>query len=219
MNEFMLTQASIALASFSAVLVLLPNTLLSLPHSALSPPKTGIIARVQHLRTLLLKTSLVRECFERMELRRQRMHCLRELPCLLDVVILGLSAGLSFDASLELYCTHYKGELSALFRETMMLWRLGVHSKRDALLELSARLRVSALTRFVSSVVQALECGSPLVVILANQAQCIRDEQRSQLEEEIEKVPVKMLIPMGVFVVPAMLIAILGPLIASAPAS
>ena len=94
-----------------------------------------------------------------------------------------------------------------------------MHSKRDALLELSARLRVSALTRFVSSVVQALECGSPLVVILANQAQCIRDEQRSQLEEEIEKVPVKMLIPMGVFVVPAMLIAILGPLIASAPAS
>ena len=57
MNEFMLTQASIALASFSAVLVLLPNTLLSLPRSALSPPKTGLIARVQRVRTRILKTS------------------------------------------------------------------------------------------------------------------------------------------------------------------
>ena len=103
MNEFMLTQASIALASFSAVLVLLPNTLLSLPRSALSPPKTGLIARVQRVRTRILKTSLVRECFERMELRRQRMHCLRELPCLLDVVILGLSAG--FPLMRRLNCT------------------------------------------------------------------------------------------------------------------
>ena len=35
-------------------------------------------------------------------------------------------------------------------------------------------------------------------------------------EEEIEKAPVKMLVPLGVLVVPAMLLAILGPLLASA---
>ena len=36
------------------------------------------------------------------------------------------------------------------------------------------------------------------------------------MEEEIERVPVKMLIPMGTLIVPAMLLAILGPLLGSA---
>ena len=36
------------------------------------------------------------------------------------------------------------------------------------------------------------------------------------MEEEIEKVPVKMLIPLGTLIVPAMLLAILGPLVAPA---
>ena len=35
------------------------------------------------------------------------------------------------------------------------------------------------------------------------------------MEEEIERVPVKMLIPLGTMIVPAMLLAILGPLLGS----
>ena len=66
------------------------------------------------------------------------------------------------------------------------------------------------------SVSQALAFGSPLAAVLEQQAQAIRDEQRSEMEERIEKVPVKMLIPMGTLIVPAMLIAILGPLLGSA---
>jgi len=36
------------------------------------------------------------------------------------------------------------------------------------------------------------------------------------VEEQIEKAPVKMLIPLGTLIVPAMLLAILGPLLSSA---
>lgn len=36
------------------------------------------------------------------------------------------------------------------------------------------------------------------------------------MEEEVEKVPVKMLIPLGTLIVPAMLLAILGPLLGPA---
>ena len=44
----------------------------------------------------------------------------------------------------------------------------------------------------------------------------MRDEQRSLVEEEIERAPVKMLVPLGTLIVPAMLLAILGPLLGSA---
>jgi tight adherence protein C len=75
---------------------------------------------------------------------------------------------------------------------------------------------VDALARFATVVGESLAFGSPLALALEAQARAIRDEQRAQVEEEIEKAPVKMLVPLGVLVVPAMLLAILGPLLASA---
>ena len=68
-------------------------------------------------------------------------------------------------------------------------------------------------SRFADAVNQALAFGSPLSEALEQQAQTIREEQRAELEAEIERVPVKMLIPLGTLIVPAMLLSILGPLL------
>ena len=147
---------------------------------------------------------------------RRKRECLGELPTLLDVVTLGLSAGLSFDASLELYCARYQNELARAFSEAMLSWRIGVSSREDALWGLADELGVGALRRFASVVGESLAFGTPLAEALERQAQAMRDEQRSQVEEEIERVPVKMLVPLGTLIVPAMFLAILGPLLGSA---
>ncbi len=135
---------------------------------------------------------------------------------MLDILTLGLSAGLSFDASLELYCNRSTTELSIAFRHAMDSWRMGIATRDEALSELATELELAALKRFSDAVSQALAFGSPLAAVLEQQSQAIRDEQRSQVEEQIEKVPVKMLIPLGTLIVPAMLLAILGPLLGSA---
>lgn len=158
----------------------------------------------------------VRQARERERLARRRSACLREMPTLIDVLTLGLSAGLSFDASLSLYCDRYKTELSQAFSEAMLSWRMGVTSREEALEAMACELGVDALARFATVVGESLDFGSPLASALEVQAKAIRDEQRAQVEEEIEKAPVKMLVPLGVLVVPAMLLAILGPLLASA---
>ena len=144
---------------------------------------------------------------------RGRTDCLRQMPVMLDVVTLGLSAGLSFDSSLELYCQRYDNGLSRALDGAMLSWRLGTASRDEALARAAQRLGVSSLDRFASVVSQALAFGSPLAATLEQQAQTIRDEQRAQVEEEIERVPVKMFIPLGTLIVPAMLLAILGPLL------
>lgn len=149
------------------------------------------------------------------ERSRRRSACLTELPVLLDVVTLGLSAGLSFDSSLELYCSRYETELARMFSEAMLSWQIGVRSREGALLRLAEELEVGALRRFASVVGEALAFGTPLAEALERQAQAIREEQRSQVEEEIERVPVKMLVPLGTLIVPAMFLAILGPLLGS----
>lgn len=174
-----------------------------------SPPSLdlGRIAR---------ETPLARELRRRDAQRMLRLCVLRQMPAFLDIVTLGLSAGLSFDASLELYCSRYDTELAAEFRKALLSWRIGVTSRADALMEMGERLEVSAMSRFASAVTEALTFGSPLAEALEQQAQVIREERRAEVEEEIEKVPVKMLIPLGTLIVPAMLLAILGPLLGSA---
>ncbi|WP_083307274.1 type II secretion system F family protein [Olsenella sp. HMSC062G07] len=157
------------------------------------------------------------EDLRRGRLRRQRRsELMRELPQLLDVVTLGLLSGLSFDASLELYCDRFDGETSALFHEALIGWRMGVGSREEALMAMADELGVTALRRFAEVVSQALHFGAPLASALERQSQAIRDEQRGEVEEEIERVPVRMLIPLGTLVVPAMLLSILGPLLGGA---
>lgn len=145
-----------------------------------------------------------------------RRNMLRDMPAFLDIVILGLSAGLSFDASLELYCTRYATRLSAELTDAMLLWRIGVRSRSEVLEEMADRIDVAAFTRFTTTVSEALAFGTPLSDSLERQASVIRDEQRALVEAEIEKAPVKMIVPLGVLIMPAMLLAILGPLLGPA---
>lgn len=146
---------------------------------------------------------------------RDQARCLDELPELIDVVALGMSAGISFDAALDIYCSKYRTLLSELLGDAMRSWRLGLSTRRVALRELASQLEVPAFSAFVDTATESLAFGAPLAKTLADQAQSVRDERRMVLEERIEKAPVKMLVPTGTLVLPAMLLAILGPFLAS----
>lgn len=171
-----------------------------------SDPIGEVLERLRHI-------PAVRRVEERASDLRGRAECLKQMPVMLDVVTLGLSAGLSFDSSLELYCHRYDNGLARGLAAAMLSWQLGTTGREEALNAMARRLGVSSLERFASVVSQSLAFGSPLAATLEQQAQAIRDEQRAQMEEEIERVPVKMLIPLGTLIVPAMLMAILGPLL------
>ena len=207
-------EASVVLVASVSVLALLGTFVLSgerwrLRAAPVHPMLAGVLGTVASL-------GPVRRAQEAEVRARRRAECLSELPVMLDVVTLGLSAGLSFDSSLELYCERYGSELSRLFSEPMLSWRIGARSREEALSRVADEVGASALGRFAAVVSEALAFGTPLAEALEQQAQAIREEQRSQVEEEIEKVPVKMLVPLGTLIVPAMFLAILGPLLGSA---
>ncbi len=204
--EFALFGIAVGSASFAATYVLADGS----PRPRGQPAKGGVF---EMLADTITRTALVRRLRASTEREFKRAQVLRQLPSMLDVVTLGLSAGLSFDSSLELYCERYQTELSSALTEAMLSWRIGVLSREEALNGLAAGLNVSALRRFADAVNQALAFGSPLSEALEQQAQTIREEQRAELEAEIERVPVKMLIPLGTLIVPAMLLSILGPLL------
>ncbi len=138
---------------------------------------------------------------------------LGEVSEMIDVVRLGLSAGLSFDAALEIFCVNRRSALTVRLERACMAWQVGVGAREDELLAAAQDLDVRALETFAITVGQALALGAPLAETLAAQSREIRAAHRAAVEREIERAPVKLLIPTGTLILPALLLSILGPLL------
>ena len=134
---------------------------------------------------------------------------LGEVSEMIDVVRLGLSAGLSFDAALEIFCANRRSVLALRLERACMAWQV----REDELLAAARDLDVRALETFAITVGQALALGAPLAETLAAQSREIRAAHRAAVEREIERAPVKLLIPTGTLILPALLLSILGPLL------
>lgn len=138
-----------------------------------------------------------------------------EVAEMIDIVRLGLSSGLSFDASLELYCEGRSDALAARMEQALISWRAGLSSREDELRSVARDFGSTSLEVFALSVSQALELGAPLAETLEGQSGEIRAAHRAEVERRIELAPVKLLIPTGALILPALLLSILGPLLAA----
>lgn len=140
---------------------------------------------------------------------------LGEVSEMIDIVRLGLSAGLSFDAALGLYCEGRDGVLAARLARAKLLWQTGAGARETELMLAARDLGVRPLESFAVAVGQALLLGAPLAKTLAGQSTEIRAAHRAEVERQIERAPVKLLIPTGTLILPALLLSILGPLLAA----
>ena len=148
---------------------------------------------------------------ERRRKRALRSACDGELDVMADIIAMGVRAGLTFDAALDLYCERFDGVLAKEMHAARLRWSGGIATREQALADAAANLGSRALRRLNNTVVQALRYGSPLAGMLAEFACELREERRASIERQVEKAPVKMLIPMGACILPAMLLLVLGP--------
>lgn len=132
------------------------------------------------------------------------------LPFAIDLLVVSAEAGLGFDMALNRVTEKMEGALAEEFKRTTEEIKLGTPRKR-ALKNLSDRVEVEPLDSFISAVVQAEELGASIGEVLRIQAEQIRTKRRQQIEEQAQKAPVKMLIPMVIFIFPTIFIVIIGP--------
>ena len=147
--------------------------------------------------------------------RAQPTATLGEVSEMIDIVRLGLLAGLSFDAALGLYCEERSTALASRMAQARLSWQTGLLTREEALLDAARDLDVRALETFASAVGQALDLGAPLSDTLLRQSREIRAAHRASVERQIEQAPIKLLIPTGTLILPALLLSILGPLLAA----
>jgi tight adherence protein C len=84
-------------------------------------------------------------------------------------------------------------------------------SRASALRQLGERTNLPELRAFVSAMVQADAFGIPVGQVLRVQSSEIRVKRRQWAEEQAQKVPVKILMPLIFCILPCLFLAVLGP--------
>lgn len=135
----------------------------------------------------------------------------RHLSEMLDVMALGMRSGLSFDRSLALYCERFSNSLSQSFALAQQQWSHGLQSRDEALRQLAHSYDSLLLGRVVENIIRSLRFGSSLAESLEIASAQARADFRTKKQEQVAKAPVKMLIPTGTLILPAMLLLVLGP--------
>ncbi|WEO78002.1 type II secretion system F family protein [Cryobacterium sp. SO2] len=138
-----------------------------------------------------------------------------ELPDTLDQMTIAVEAGLGFEAAMARAGNNGKGPLAEELVRTLQDMRFGM-SRREAYLALGERVSVPDLKTFIRSVVQADAYGISISTVLRMQAQEMRLKRRQRAEEKAMQIPVKVLFPLMLFILPVLMIAVLGPTIINA---
>lgn len=137
----------------------------------------------------------------------------KSLSEMLEVVSLGLRSGLSFDRSFRLYGTHFDSLFARECASACRAWESGLSTREDALRILASSYDSPLFLRAIETIIRSLRFGSSLSESLEAISRDARIEHRMRVEERVAKVPVKMMIPTGVLILPAMLLLVLGPVL------
>jgi tight adherence protein C len=134
----------------------------------------------------------------------------RALPDAIDLLTISVESGLGFDAACAQVARNTDGPLSEEFARMLQEMQIG-RGRAEALRSLAERTNLADLRSFVSAMVQADAFGIPVGQVLRVQSSEIRVKRRQWAEEQAQKVPVKILVPLIFCILPCLFIAVLGP--------
>ena len=135
------------------------------------------------------------------------------LPDALDLLVISVEAGLGLDAAIQRVAKelqHVHPELAEEFVIATMETQMGV-PRGEALENMAMRSGLPEMRSLVAVVNQAEKFGTSIAKTLRNQADAMRVKRRQAAEEKAQKTAVKLMIPLVVFIFPAIMIVLGGP--------
>lgn len=149
---------------------------------------------------------------------RQRQDRIRKaIPDALDLMLVCVEAGISFDAAVlrvarEMQNLHpdLANELLTVIRKT----NAGA-SREEALRGLYKRTGVDEIRALVANIVQSERWGTSVGKVLRTTATTLRRKRRQSAEKRASTASLKMTIPLVILILPALFVTILGPAVLS----
>lgn len=159
---------------------------------------------------IILVLLILPELWLKSKMQTRQDEILRGLPDALDMLSVCASAGLGFDQSLQKISGYWETELGYELKRVTEEMEMGL-TRSQALRNMSNRLEVDDLSRFVAILIQAEKIGMSYADVLHSQATQMRVMRQLRAHEIANKLPGKMIIPLALFIFPALIAVILGP--------
>lgn len=150
--------------------------------------------------------------FQKREVRRTQ-DLQDNLHEMLDILLISVRAGLSFDRGLKLYTDNFNCTLSRELKTAQNLWESSLMTREEALRSVAETYDSILFLRLVESICRCLNLGTSLEECLQSCATEAKAMYKAERETKIQKAPVKMMIPTATLILPAMLILVLGPVL------
>ena len=152
----------------------------------------------------------------RSELKKRHLAIMKALPFVLDILTLSVEAGMDFISALQRNCRTRR--LDPLNEELLRMTKeiqVGL-SRKEALKNMSDRVRQPDLKSVAYALIQADELGVSIGSILRIQAEQLRSRRFDRAEKLANEAPTKMLLPLLLCIFPAVFIILLGPVLINA---
>lgn len=148
------------------------------------------------------------------EKTRRANSARRDLPFYADILALSTEAGLDFVGAIQRIVDKAPPEsvLAQEFSNVLKDIKLGA-ARVDALKGMAKRLDTGEVTSFVAVLVDADSTGASISQVLKDQSEQIRLERFVRAEKAGAKAASAILLPMVMFIVPAVFMVVFGPVI------
>lgn len=141
---------------------------------------------------------------------RRKREVRNAMPDALDLLTICVEAGLGFDAAMKKVTEKWDNELSRAFARVLQEIQLG-KLRREALRDMADRLGIPEMDSFIAAIIQSEQLGVSMARVLRVQSDGMRIKRRQRAEENAQKAPIKMLLPMALLIFPTILLILLGP--------
>jgi len=152
-----------------------------------------------------------------MQLSKRHEEIRRHLPEAIDLLEICVSSGIGLDMAWNMVADEIL-QVSPILANAMALTNFEIHlgvSRAEAMRHMAERTAVDELSSLAALITQTERFGTSIADTLRIFATSMREERSSTMEESAEKLAVKLIIPMVLFIFPAMLITAVGPALIS----
>ncbi len=135
------------------------------------------------------------------------------IPDALDLMVISVESGLALDAAVQRVGDEMKTVhpiLAEEFQIVSLESQMGI-PRSEALNNLAERTGVPEVRSLTAIVNQAEKFGTSIARALRTQADTLRTKRRQQAEERAQKTTVKLMVPLVLFIFPAILVVLGGP--------
>ncbi len=148
----------------------------------------------------------------RLRVARRQDKIRKSMPDALDMLSVSTAAGLSFDQALLKVSQFFKTPAGIELGRVVSEMEVGV-SRQRALRNFADRVQISEVSSFTAVIIQSEALGMSIADVLHSQAEQMRIQRQYRAKEEAQKLPVKMMVPLALMILPALLAVLLGPTI------